>query len=459
MRPGKLALLCALAILGALPRASAAPPAQAPAPPAAPAAPAAAPAVTAPAVTGPAAAAEPGYLERVLRSQPERFRIALDPALAAEHRVQILVSFVERDGRAFTLERHGFRADAEYFYPASAIKLCAAVAALQAMRALSDQYGQDGQDGQGVRKRGRARRVALDTPLVFHPLFPGERRATDDSSNLAGGRITLGHLIRQMIIVSSNEAFNRLYDLVGHHAMSEMMWSAGLRDTYFFHRLSVQRSPDEHRRSPRVDFETRAGVVTIPARQSDLALAPRALPGLAVGQRYIEGRRQVAAPMSFAQKNRISLMDLQNLLVMVMRPDISLGLPGFSLHEDDRAFLQRALREPPAESKNPVFPPEEHDILRFKPVMGGLLRVAPAARWGVWSKAGTAYGFRIENAYVVDEQRKRAMFFTVAIYANTDGTLNDDQYDYDNVANPFIHDLAEAVVRDRWKLSSTNRTR
>jgi hypothetical protein len=450
MRPGKLVALCALAIFAALPRASAAPPAAAP-----PAeTPAAAPPAETPAVTPAAAPPAPGYLERVMRGQPERFRVALDPALAAGHRVQILVSFIERAGRGFTLERHGFRVDAEYFYPASAIKLGAAVAALQTMRALIEPAGRP-----GARPGRRARRIDLDTPLVFHPLFPGERRATDDSSNLAGGRVTLGHLIRQMIIVSSNEAFNRLYDLVGHHAMSEMMWSAGLRDTYFFHRLSVLRGSEEQRRTPRVDLETRAGVVTIPARQSDLALAPRALPGLDVGERYIEGRREVAAPMSFAQKNRMSLVDLQNLLIMVMRPDIPLGLPGFSLHAGDRAFLQRALREPPAESRNPVFPPEEHDILRFKPVMGGLLRVAPAARWAVWSKAGTAYGFRIENAYVVDQRRKRAMFFTVAIYANADGTLNDDQYDYDTVANPLIHDLAEAVVRDRWKLSSTNRAR
>src|SRR5688500_9263965 len=115
MRLGKLVALCALAILAAPPRASAAPPA-----------------------APPAGTPAPGPLERVLRGQPERLQVALDPALAAGHRVQILVSFVERDGRAFTLERHGFRADAEYFYPASAIKLCAAVAALQTMRALVD---------------------------------------------------------------------------------------------------------------------------------------------------------------------------------------------------------------------------------------------------------------------------------------------------------------------------------
>jgi hypothetical protein len=374
------------------------------------------------------------YLARILQSRPERFRIALDPALAAAHRIQILVSFVERRGDSFALDRHGFRVDAEYFYPASAIKLCAAVAAVATMRELI----------------AAGHRVTLDAPLLFHALLPGERPASGDGDPRS--RITLARLLRQMLIVSSNDAFNRLYDFTGHQALHEVLWAAGLRDTFLFHRLSIRRSEEEQRMSPRIDVETRGGVTTIPPRNSALALAPRPLPGLDIGLRHIDARRMIATPMSFARKNRMSLVDLQNLMIMVMRPDIPLGLPGFALHRKDRAFLQQAMREPPAESRDPVFPPEDHDILRFKPVLGGLTRVASMERWAVWNKAGTAYGFRIENAYVVDQQRERAMFFTVAIYANADGVLNDDEYDYDTVADPFIHDLAEAVARDRWEL-------
>jgi Beta-lactamase enzyme family len=391
------------------------------------------------------AADEPGpavpdseVLARILQGQPERFRIALDPALAAGHRIQILVSFVERDGQTVKLERHGFRAGAEYFYPASAIKLCAAVAALGTMRGLIA-------DGH---------RVTLDSPLAFHPLPPGERPKTVDAGDGAGqaSRVTLGRLLRQTLIVSSNDAFNRLYDFAGHQALHESMWSAGLRNTFLFHRLSVRLSEEENRTAPRIDVGTGARALTIPARTSALALEPRPQPGLDVGRGYVEARQVIASPMSFARKNRMSLVDLQNLMIMVMRPDIPLGLPGLSLHRKDRAFLQRAMRDAPAESRDPVFPAEDHDILRFKPMLGGLTRVAPMERWAVWNKAGTAYGFRIENAYVVDEQSKRAMFFTVAIYANADGVLNDDEYEYDTVADPFIHDLAEAVVRERWSL-------
>ena len=51
--------------------------------------------------------------------------------------IQILLSEVREDpGGVPTLRRHGFRVDAEYFYPASSVKLCGAIAALKKVAAL-----------------------------------------------------------------------------------------------------------------------------------------------------------------------------------------------------------------------------------------------------------------------------------------------------------------------------------
>ena len=50
---------------------------------------------------------------------------------AAEHRVQVALAEVTPAGK---LERHGLRLAAEPVYPASCIKLCAAVAALRKVR-------------------------------------------------------------------------------------------------------------------------------------------------------------------------------------------------------------------------------------------------------------------------------------------------------------------------------------
>src|SRR5690349_667371 len=61
-----------------------------------------------------------------LARSPEKFKKLLaDPA---KYRMQILVSEVMEAGMGARLRRFGYRVDAEYFYPASAIKTCAAVA-------------------------------------------------------------------------------------------------------------------------------------------------------------------------------------------------------------------------------------------------------------------------------------------------------------------------------------------
>ena len=63
------------------------------------------------------------------------------------------------------LRRRGFRAGAEYFYPASAVKLFAAAAACAALARLARARGDRDRRG-----------ITLDTPLAFaHP--PGVRRA------------------------------------------------------------------------------------------------------------------------------------------------------------------------------------------------------------------------------------------------------------------------------------------
>jgi len=68
----------------------------------------------------------------------------------------------------------------------------------------------------------------------------------------------------------------------------------------------------------------------------------------------------------------------------------------------------------------------------------------------VYDKTGEAYGFSIENAWVVDEATGRGFFLAATLYTNADGVLNDDAYEYDTIAHPFLADLGEAAARWVW---------
>jgi hypothetical protein len=392
--------------------------------------------------------AEAGLLGPILRSHPG-LRAVL--AEAPAYRLQVVLGVVdERQDGTRVLVQHGFRSGAEYLYPASTVKLFAAVAALEKLAAVRAATGLP---------------VDADTPLVFHPLFEGELLEDSDPTNLDGGHITVGHEIRKLFLVSDNAAFNRLYELVGPDGIASSLARAGIAGGQVVHRLSEARTPEENRRLPRIDFVGEGFVHTLPERTAPPPAAPPVETGLNVGRAYLTGDTRVEGPMDFTAKNRFPLASLQQGLCAVLRPDVACTgaasgpaaavaavdrqppATGFALGAADRAFLAEVMGQVPRESRNPRYDAAEHPDAEVKWILPGVRRVLPAEATRVHDKTGQAYGFTLENAWVVDSHTGRGFFLAAALYTNSDGVLNDDAYDYETVALPFLADLGEAVTR------------
>lgn len=375
-------------------------------------------------------------LSALLASDPRLTHVAGE---APRYRLQVVLGTLEPgpDGTSRLVQR-GFRLDEEYFYPASSIKLFAAIAALERLEGL---------------RRTTGLPLTVDTPLVYHPLFPGEERADRDPTNLAGGTITARHEIRKLFLVSDNEAFNRLYELVGQDGLAACLDRAGLGAARLVHRLDELRSPEENRHFPRIDFVGDGFTYTLVERSSEPLSPPPSMSGLNIGTAYLAGDRKVEGPMDFAPKNRMSLADLQRGLCKVVRPEVACGSGApFALTPGDRALLLEALHRFPRQSTNPVYSASEYPDWYVKFFLPGLLRVLPAERISIYSKTGQAYGFTTENSWIVDEVTGRSFFLAATLYTNNDGVLNDDLYEYKTIALPFLADLAEVVARRLWEL-------
>ena len=378
----------------------------------------------------PALASTEEPLRSLLRARPQIVETLHD---AEARRIQIVLGWIESDasGQA-VLRQASFRAGAEYFYPASTVKTFAAVAALERLAEIRRETGLP---------------IDRDTPMHLHPLFEGEKLEQEDVSHLAGGTITVGHEIRKLAIVSDNEAFNRLYELVGQDGLAASLARAGLTEPRIVHRLSEPRSAEENRRTPRTDFVLPDGaLLTIAERQSEPLQPQPPLPGLLVGKGYMANEARVDEPMDFSAKNRISLVDLQRGLCKIVRPDADCGGgPAFELEESDRQFLLQAMTDLPRESADPVYDPVEFPDAYVKNLLPGLEQEIPRARLRIVNKTGEAYGFSIENAWVEDRESGRGYFFAATIYTNDDGILNDDRYEYATVARPFFVELGRAL--------------
>lgn len=354
---------------------------------------------------------------------------------AEKLRLQIVVGRLEESpGAPPRLRQATFRAGAEYFYPASAVKTFAAVAALERLAELRRESGLP---------------IDRETPLALHPLFDGEVLEDADPTHLANGKITVAQEIRKLAIVSDNEAFNRLYALAGQDGIAATLARAGLDAPRIVHRLSRPMSPEENRQLPRIDFTGESFSHTIDARATAPLPPPPPIPRLLVGRAYLTGDRRVDRPMDFAAKNRFSLIDLQRGLCKLVRPEADCGGGGpFEIGDDDRAFLLAAMSEYPRQSADPVFDPATYPDAWGKFLLPGLLRVFPEERWRIVNKIGRAYGFSTENAWIEERASGRSLFVAATLYTNSDGVLNDDRYDYEAIADPFFAALGEAAGRE-----------
>ena len=365
-----------------------------------------------------------------LASRPDAFgQVLRDPAA---FRVQVAVAKVERgsDGRA-GLHRLTWRCGEEYFYPASTVKLLAAVAALESLSDLRARTGNPMADA--------------NAPLRFSPLFEGDPVQDREPSNNAGGAITVQHEIRRIMLVSDNQAFNRLYDLTGVDEINDRMHRAGLSSVRISHRLSDPRPIPDQSRTAAVTIETPLGDIEIPARQGR-RVEPLKQRGVLVGEGMMSRGSVVRGPVDFSRRNNASLLDLQDALIMIVRPDIDLGGRAFSLDATDRLRLVSPMEQYPRESANPVLDDPHFTDEYCKFFLPGLRAWRPDRQPRVVNKVGQAYGFTIDNAYIEDPATGDAFFLAACIYTNADGVLNDDRYEYATIAEPFMAALAHEMA-------------
>jgi hypothetical protein len=375
---------------------------------------------------------EPRDLQALLAATPQQFGKVLAGARAC--RLQILLGEVVAgpEGRP-TLRRSRLGDPRQYFYPASSIKLAGAIAALIELNRLNAE-------------RGTA--FGLDSEWRIEARFRGDTAIDLDPSNVDGGRLTVRHDLRKLFLVSDNAAYNHCFEFVGRARLDSILRTAGWSSCRLWHRLSEVHPEVEHVQTRGVTLREGDRELAIPPRDLEHELANDWCTELDVGSAWMRDGERVAGPMSFARKNAIELQELQDLLVAVVRPEIGIGRRGFpELTLAQRAFLVQALGELPRESRNPVYPEAAFPDHGCKFVLPGVRRVVPKEHLRVYDKIGRAYGFSIENAYVEDTRTGAGFFLAAVLYTNADGVLNDDEYDYEAVADPFFADLGEVIAR------------
>jgi hypothetical protein len=166
------------------------------------------------------------------------------------------------------------------------------------------------------------------------------------------------------------------------------------------------------------------------------------------GKGFIKNDSLVPKPFDFTYKNFYSLTDQQQLLRAVLFPETVNPIEKFNLTEEDYKFILQYMSQLPTETTSPPYYSDStiRDAqCKFFMYGAGKEKIPHHIR--IFNKIGNAYGFLIDNAYVVDFKNGVEFMLSAVINVNTDEIFNDGKYDYDSIGYPFMKNLGQLVYR------------
>lgn len=394
-------------------------------------------------------------LEKILSKSKE-----LRPVLSQKdkYEVQIIYTQIDRDAQNRpTFTTYNFNVDPKrYFYPASTIKLPAVLLSLEKINKL------------------KINGFTKETPLTISKAFDGHEPVSGDTTS-EDGNASIAHYAKKILLVSDNDAFNRLYEFMGQEAFNETLKSKGYRNLRIVHRLSIPYSSEENSITPAIQFGSQKSLLKVPhyAEPDRMEVAEKSqlytqeaqknksriyAPNVSIrkGKGYQKGDEIINEPFDFTNKNFYALTEQHELMKALMFPDAVPPTKRFDLTEDDYNFVYKYMSMLPKESIFPTYDKSEYWDSYVKFFMFGDNKNPMPENIRIFNKVGDAYGYLIDNAYVVDFDNKVEFILSAVIHVNDNQIYNDGVYEYDETGFPFMAELGKTIYNHELSRKKKN---
>jgi hypothetical protein len=357
-------------------------------------------------------------LFRSMWSQPEKYGI------------QIYYTRIDRNSKNRPkFSTYSFNPDsAHWFYPASLVKLPAAMLALEKLNLLNRE---------GLDKFSRVEIGAsgdCQTEVLHDTTSPD-------------GYASIAHYIRKAFVVSDNDAYNRLYEFAGQAYLNERLEAMGYKGTRIFNRFSSCDTQGNHQTNPMIFYNTEGKVVY--KQKEGICETPYCNPlgKVKVGKgKYWEGK-YMDEPWDFSMSNALPLWDGHRMLITLIFPDLVKDEMRPRIEKEDYGFLRKYLSTLPGECASPTY-----DTTRWKDNWAKYLMFGDASgpmpeNIRVFNKVGMAFGYLCDVAYFADYEKKVEFFLSATVYVNEDEIFNDNKYNYYDKGMPFLGELGRMIYQ------------
>ncbi len=346
-----------------------------------------------------------------------------------KYEVQIIYTQINRDKNNIpSFKSYTFNADSTmYFYPASTVKMALSFLTLERINHLKKAIPSLSKDT--PYRMDSVRNMQI--PFVQNP----------QSNNQLP---SLGQDIKEIMIVSDNFAYNRMFDFLGRDYINQKFQEKGFQHSRVLHRFSIP-GIDNRFTAPMIFGESPNKILYQQGEQVAVNQYINKQKSLKKGIGYWDSKDSlINAPFDFSGKNYFCLHDQQLMLRAVLFPESVAASQRFDLSNDDYQFLYKYLSILPRESQFPTYDTSYYDgYCKF--LMWGDGKENRPSNIRIFNKVGDAYGYMIDNAYIVDFDKNIEFMLSAVILSNEDQIFNDGKYEYDTVGMPFFGHLGRAI--------------
>jgi len=374
------------------------------------------------------------FLKNLLESHRDLFEHVLNHP--AHNEVQILYTQIDRDENNVPHFRsYSYRLNAKhYFYPASTVKLPTAIFALEKLNELN------------------IKGLTVKSAMITDSAFAGQTKVKHDSSS-RNGLPSMSNYIKKILLVSDNDAYNRLYEFVGREEINQKLKKYELKDTRIVGRLAIGDRGDSTKHTNPIDFYDGKKLVYHKPVLYDANDYPMHLDNMIQGKGYIDrNEKLVMKPFDFSHNNVYPLADQQMVLKRLLFPETFPKEQQYNLTDDQYKFIYKYMSMWPTESRYPTYRPPEYFPAYCKWLFYGgdsLAVIQPHLR--IFNKIGDSYGYDIDNAYIVDFKNNVEFILSAVVQSNDDEIYNDNKYEYKTVCLPFMKNLAQTIYQYELK--------
>ena len=370
------------------------------------------------------------FLEKLFKSKPELFSGMLNHP--QKNQVQVLYTQIDRDRNnvphfksySYNLDDH------RYFFPASTVKLPTLIFALEKINEL------------------KVAGLTSKSTMITGTDFDKQTKAETDSS-AQNGLPSIEHYIKKILLVSDNDAYNRLYEFVGRAEINQRLKNHGLNTSRILNRYAVKDTELTSRHTNPVQFLNQGVIVYTQPGKYDVADYPITLSNLSMGKAYLDSSdKLVNKPFNMTNRNAFSITDQQKVMRKLIFPEAFLGKEQFKLSAEDYRLIYTYMSKYPTESDFPKYSPDENWATSAKFLFYGSDKNSkPDPDIRIFNKYGDSYGFIIDNAYFVDFENNVEFLLTAVIQSNEDEIYNDGKYEYEEVCYPFMKNLGQVIYQ------------